>query len=136
MTFDNVDETMGEFGDRAVGDQNVSVERIPTSPDPWMPFAEFALSFDGYAYRPDLREWANGQVVQFRATGTLADDLSLRDLRALVFYEQRRYRHLDVAPSGSGFAYIEALLAAIRRRVSSGAADARDQNASAPPEDE
>jgi hypothetical protein len=127
---------MGEFGDRAIGDQNVSVERIPTRPDPWMPFAEFALSFDGYAYRPDLRDWANGQAVQFRASGTLADRLSLRDLRALVFYEQRRYHHLDVAPSGGGLAYIDALLAAIRRRVSSAAADARDQKASATPEDE
>jgi hypothetical protein len=80
--------------------------------------------------------WADGQVVQFRATGTLADDLSLRDLRALVFYAQGRYRHLDAAPFGSGFAYIEALLATIRRRASSGAVGARDQNASAPPEDE
>ena len=78
---------MGEFGDRAIGEQNVSVERIPTSPDPWMPFAEFALSFDGYAYRPDLGDSANGQVGQFRASGILADSLSLRDLRALVFYE-------------------------------------------------
>jgi hypothetical protein len=48
------DETIGEFGDRAIGVQNVSIERIPTSPDRWMPFAEIALSFDAYAYRPDL----------------------------------------------------------------------------------
>ena len=131
-----MDITLGEFGDGASPDRDLLLERIPSSPDPWMPFAEFALSFDGYAYRPDLGEWANGHMGQFRATGTLAGGLSLRDLRALVFYEQRRYRHLDVAPAGPGLAYVEALLAAIRRRVSSSAAGARDQNASAPPEDE
>ena len=112
-----VDMTAGEFGDRAVLDRDLTAESVPISADPWMPFAEFALSFDGYLYRRDLGDWANGQLVAFVRLRGLPDNLTLPDLRALVFYEQRRFRHLDVMPVDDAAVYIEALLAQIRGRL-------------------
>jgi hypothetical protein len=90
-----IDMRAGEFGDRAVLDEDLSKDMVPNSANPWMPFAEFALSFDGYQYRGDLGEWANRQVAGFAQTTTLPTNLTLADLRALVFFEQppisRRY---------------------------------------------
>jgi hypothetical protein len=58
---------------------------VPVGPDPWMPFAEFALSFDGYAYRSDLGSWANAVPRDFVRDGHLPTHLTLDDLRALAF---------------------------------------------------
>ena len=87
----------------------------------WMEVAEFALTFDGYRYRGSgLGTWANARVDRFHATGRLDDDLGLPDLRALLFFEQRRFRHLDDTPTGSAARYVDALLAAIPSRLEVG----------------
>ena len=112
------DMTAGEFGDGAVLNRDLRPEMVPASADPWMPFATFALSFDGYQYRDDLGVWANENAAAFRGAGSLPAGLSLSDLRALVFYEQRRYRHMQIEPPrGDGLRYVDTLLAAIRTRL-------------------
>lgn len=103
-----------------MADAELTVDRVPESADPWMPFAEFALSFDGYAYRDDLGMWANRQAEAFHRTGSLPDGLTLSDLRALAFFEQRRFRHFGTTPEGDDLRYIQAVLAEIRRRVDVG----------------
>ena len=50
--------------------------------------------------------------------GTLPDDLD--ELRAALFFEQRRYHHFGEGPDGSDLDYIEALVGAIRE-ISGGA---------------
>jgi hypothetical protein len=117
QTMTEIDMRAGEFGDRAVLDEDLSPDMVPSSADPWMPFAEFALSFDGYQYRGNLGEWANSQVDIFAQTKALPANLTLADLRALVFFEQRRWRHFDQMPTGEDAAHIEALLAEIRVRL-------------------
>lgn len=113
--------TRGEFGDRAILDADLTVERVPAPGAPfWMEVAEFALTFDGYQYRgSSLGGWANAHVRRFHEAGRLDDDIRLPDLRALLFFEQRRYRHIDETPTGADARYIDDLLAAIRSRVES-----------------
>lgn len=113
------DMTKGEFGDWAILDADLTAEHVPSPGTPfWIEVAEFALSFDGYQYRgSELGTWANAKVRRFEKAGRLDDDLSLPDLRALLFYEQRRYRHLDETPTGSAARYVDALLAGIRSRL-------------------
>jgi hypothetical protein len=110
---------LGEFGDRAIHDGDLAIDMVPNSADPWMPFSEFALSFDGYGYRRDLGDWANRQGQAFADTGDLVANLTLPDLRALVFFEQRRFRHLSEMPTGEAASYIDTLLAEIRSRLRS-----------------
>ena len=113
--------TKGEFGYCAILDADLTGKRVPPPGTPfWMEAAEFALSFDGYQYRgTELGRWANSQADRFGEKGRLDDDLSLPDLRALLFYEQRRFHHLDQTPTGLAAQYVDALLAAIRSRVES-----------------
>ena len=115
----DADMTRGEFGYCAILDADLTVERVPDPGAPfWMEVAEFALSFDGYQYRAaGLGGWANSHVHRFHEAARLDHNLRLPDLRALLFYEQRRYRHLDETPTGSAARYVDALLAAIRSRV-------------------
>ena len=119
----DADMTSGEFGDWAILDADLTVERVPPPGTPfWMEVAEFALSFDGYQYRgTGLGRWANARVDRFHEKGRLDDDLSLPDLRALLFYEQRRFRHLDETPTGA--------CRPVRRRAAGGHPVARGETA-------
>jgi len=100
-------------------------EHVPAPGSPfWSLIAEFALTFDGYTYRGSfdaLADWANKHVAAFEANGSLPAGVSLDDLRALLFFEQRRWRHLEGAPSEQSARCIDALLAAIRVRAESAA---------------
>ncbi len=117
----DADMTTGEFGHWAILDADLTVERVPAPGAPfWKEVAEFALTFDGYQYRgSSLGGWANAQVRRFHEAGRLDDDLSLSDLRGLLFFEQRRYRHTEGTPTGPSARYVDELLAAIRSRVAS-----------------
>ena len=113
-------ETMrsGEFADWAILDADLRPEAIPAPDAAWLEVASFALSFDGYAYRRDqLGGWANQAVKRFQRSGTLSRALALPDLRALLFFEQRRFHHFGTSPDDGDRAYIDALLMAIRARV-------------------
>lgn len=61
------DMTAGEFGDRAILDVDLAVERVPAPGTPfWMEVALFALTFDGYQYRgAGLGGSANKHVDRF-----------------------------------------------------------------------
>jgi hypothetical protein len=118
----NVDMTAGEFGDRAILDADLSLDRLPPPGAPsWTEVAEFALTFDGYQYRGHgLGEWANDHVSRFKHDGRLDAGLALPDLRALLFYEQRRYRHLESTPEGPAAALVVLRRTAARRGWSPG----------------
>src|SRR5688572_5778409 len=78
----------------------------------------FALSFDGYEYVANqpgnvpvsrLARFAHPAVRVFAATSSLPDSLSLSDLRACLFWEQRRDRHAETWEiEGKQFDYIQA----------------------------
>ena len=108
----------GEFGD---WHQVLTVDSVPASDAPWFPIlCDFALSFDGYAAFGDsdrLGDLANAASERWHQKGELPDNLA--ELRACLFFEQRRQRWLDQAPGefpaeGSWLAYVRALVDAIR----------------------
>lgn len=101
-----------------------SCTRQPVPDAPWFPtLCDFALSFDGYAALGDfdrLATLANVASESWQQTGELPD--SLVELRACLFFEQRRQRWLDQAPGefpaeGPWLAYVRALVDAIRMRA-------------------
>jgi hypothetical protein len=93
-------------------------ETVPPPGAAWPKVAAFALSFDGYACRgQELGRWANGIVRAFHRKGALGQALSLADLRALLYFEQRCFHHFGTSPDGRDRTCIDALLVAIRAQV-------------------
>ena len=94
---------------------------IPSSQASWKKIFPFALTFDGYEQWGTFekcQEVAKLGIDLFRRNQKLSQ--SLTDLRTCLFYEARRWRHLDKNPNKKGMEYIHALLAAIRVRVIAG----------------
>ncbi len=78
-------------------------EHIPAPGSSWSLVGEFALTFDGYAYAggfTELAERANALEERYVRTGVIPDALELDELRAMLFFEQRRWRHFGDAPEG------------------------------------
>ena len=55
----------------------------------------------------------NGVRPRYRNDGTFPHDLD--ELRAALFFEQRRYHHFGEGPDGRNLDYVQALVGAIRR---------------------
>lgn len=111
----------GEF---ASFHRTLTLEAVPAHDAPWHPdLAEFALSFDAYAALGSLdavADTANRASAAWKESRALPSDLIA--LRACLFFEQRRQRHLDQPPSefppeGSWLQYVRALVDAIRAHV-------------------
>jgi hypothetical protein len=99
-------------------------ELIPVPPEGaswWPDITHFALTYNAYNRVGDVHtvgQMGNGVRARFRKGGTLPDDLD--ELRAALFFEQRRYHHFGEAPDAADLDYIQALVGAIRR-ISGGA---------------
>jgi hypothetical protein len=99
-------------------------DSIPVPPEgsPFFPdINEFALTYNAYSRVSGVRTAAqigNGARARYRNDGSFPDDLD--ELRAALFFEQRRYHHFGEGPDGADLDYIQALVGAIRR-VSGGA---------------
>jgi hypothetical protein len=105
----------GEFAPWAIRDNELAADMVPTDSLNWSAFAEFALSYDGYARwvrTPSLGRFANRVRATWDRTGMLPDDLE--SLRACLFFEQRRGHHTGVE---HGDAYLDALLYAVRQHL-------------------
>ena len=92
---------------------------MPSEGAGWDDVSAFALTFDAYSYRDDLGEYANQIAEDYRARGE--DSMSgvpLDDLRACLFFEQRRWRHFGRNPEGPDWEHVLCLLEVIRSRVS------------------
>lgn len=74
---------------------------------------QLALTFDGYAEFDDCGTLANGVGEHYESFGVLPE-LSLREARGCLFYEQRRYHHFGWSPSEEAMAYIEQLIEVIK----------------------
>ena len=91
---------------------------IPSNRATWKKILPFALTFDGYEHWGNFdkcREIAKAGIATYRDKQPFSQ--SLTDLRTCLFYEARRWRHLEKDPNKSGMDYIHALLDAIRVRV-------------------
>ena len=97
-----------------IPNEALSVADVPDITAGWAEIAEFALCFDGYRYTGSLeacRALADWIRSEWRDICQLPAHLS--ELRAALFYEQRRARWTDTDPSGADLRYIRALVAAI-----------------------
>lgn len=79
-------------------------------------YHRFALSFNGYERMGSLRRCgriANESIEHWRRTGELPDDLD--ELRACLFFEQRRWHHYGDDFDEGTMRYLEALVGKLRR---------------------
>jgi hypothetical protein len=104
-----------------IPNSKLSAKDIPSSQASWKRIFPFALTFDGYEQWGNFekcQEVAKSGIDLFRRKQQLSQ--SLTDLRTCLFYEARRWRHLDKNPNQKGMEYIHALVDAIRVRVIAG----------------
>jgi hypothetical protein len=78
---------------------------IPPRRAAWKNILLFAHTFNGY------KHW----IILHKSKQALVQ--SLTDLRTCLFYEARRWNHLEKNPNKAGLGYVHALVEAIRVRV-------------------
>jgi hypothetical protein len=105
----------GDFAAYAVPNGQLRVHGIPDRGDPWDAVSSFSLSYDGYAYWDDVSELATRWVRGWTRDRTLPT--SIDEVRACLFYEQRRWHHFGEEPNGRGAQYVWALLDTVRSLV-------------------
>ena len=109
--------------DRLILTENLTIQDVPSiRPFDSVAVNEFAHSFDGYEYSGGLSRLAPvaKNVHAFYKKHGALPELSLDELRAMLFYEIRLYRHGDM---GYGMnikvvEYFQVLLEAIRQKLS------------------
>jgi len=103
---------------REIPDAELQPQDVPRPEADWLDIWRFALTTDGYARLGTFEavaELGNSAAAAFARDGTLPKDL--QTLRLALFFEQRRYHHLDGPPGGTDAQYIRALVRAIGNAV-------------------
>lgn len=92
---------------RPISDEDLRAELIPDIHSPWEQISRFGHSFDGYAaFGDDCARLANEGM-----------PVSLRELRAVLFFELRRWRHFEYEPDAEAIKKFDWLLESIRDKV-------------------
>ena len=91
-----------------ISNKSLRVKTIPSPEANYFDISEFALTFDGYDL-PNCADLANSRSA-----------VTLSELRAVLFFEQRRYRHFGYGPTGEDLEYIRSIVLKIRDRVATG----------------
>ena len=103
---------MRRLATESISNEALELAHIPLADAGWKQIESFALSLNGYeAVGQRLGELADANA----QAGTLPDDLT--ELRACLFFEQRRWRQFDEPPQGKPMEHILRLLEAIRKAV-------------------
>jgi len=98
-----------EFGIKNIDDAALTAADIPSPNADLDTVWRFALTFDGYGIWGSFEKCA--QIANARLNG------SLIELRTCLFFEQRRWRHLEKDPDRKTTVYIRRLIEQIRARV-------------------
>jgi hypothetical protein len=90
----------------------------PAVTAPWPEIEQFALSLNGYKEIGDepCGQLANEVLETWSQDGAIPHELTLTELRACLFFEQRRY-HFGWGPYEEDMPYIRALLDSIRKKA-------------------
>ena len=102
---------------------DLRLDQIPPIDSDYSHIAGFALTFDGYSRIKDIALFANKIVEKFHEDQSATEKLTLTELRACLFYEQRRYHHFGEDPDGEDRDYINKLLLEIVNRVDNNRSD-------------
>ena len=101
-----------------IASSDLRIEDVPGIDAEWDDVREFALTFDGYDHTRSLETLAR---LAERTRELYAQNSSLKgsldDLRASLFFEQRREHWTDCEFEGDELRYIRALLAGIAERL-------------------
>ena len=97
---------------REIANRDLSLDDVPPFNADWDQIGEFALSFNGYIECGSFERCA--EVANNRRNDTLTE------LRACLFFEQRRWRHFGYEPDAEAMAYIRGLLEKVRDKVTTG----------------
>jgi hypothetical protein len=89
---------------------------VPDAMAPWPEIEMFALTFNGYEAFQDegCANLANRVIDEFSKNAKILEKLTLTELRACLFFEQRRCHHSDWVPGADEMIYIGAILNLIR----------------------
>ena len=90
---------------KTIPNRELTENHIPNPDSDYQEIQEFALTFNGY----DLQNCA--EIANSKSAKTLTE------LRASLFFEQRRYRHFGYFPSGKDLNYIINLVTKIRTKI-------------------
>jgi hypothetical protein len=119
----------------------LTIEDVPGIDAEWAEIAEFALTFpDAYDVFGGFmllstvanhvrQKWFDGDAGGLLFEGEWAvgncmpTNLTLTDLRCLLYFEQRRARWTETVPTGQELRYVRALVAAIAQQVKGGRND-------------
>lgn len=96
---------------------DLRLDQIPPIDSDYSTIAGFALTFDGYNRIKDIAMFANKISTKFHEDHAIVAKLTLTELRACLFYEQRRHRHFGEDPEGGDRDYINKLVVEITKRV-------------------
>ena len=91
-----------------IPNSELNPEMIPLLMSSYADISEFAITFYGYDL-PNCAELANSRTA-----------VTLSELRAVLFFEQRRFRHFGHNPEGNDLEYIRSIVCKIRERLESG----------------
>ncbi len=97
---------------RLISNAELTLDDLPKPGAGWGSVGEFALTFDGYA------EYGSFEACAEIANAKRHDSLS--DLRACLFFEQRRWRHFGEIPDAESMSYIHGIVEKIRSKVAAG----------------
>ena len=115
----------------AIANADLTEGDIPPLMNQWDDrLIRLALSFDGYEHTANqpgdvaaarLSGFARPIARAFSEGGSLPGSLSLSDLRACLFWEERRAHHTGIwAIEGNQHGYLRALIEAMRARIRAG----------------
>lgn len=92
---------------------------VPSQEEAWCAIEQFALTFKGYDWAGSFERCADLANSTRRMYDSSQERclprLTLDELRACLYFEQRRSHHSDYIPEGEGLLYVRALLEGIRK---------------------
>lgn len=100
---------------RQIPNDELKKTDVPAMTASWPEIESFALSLNGYKAIPrdSCIRLANEVHEAFLEEATIPHELTLTELRACLFFEQRWYHQCDAVPEGGDLAYLRALLDSI-----------------------
>ena len=101
---------------RRIPDKKLKLSDVPVVGTQWKKIEQFALSAEGYGYLGDATgKFFHESLRKFRRGALLPRKLA--DLRAIVFFAQRRARHTCSRPTGDELDFVLACIFKIRLLV-------------------